>query len=85
MRSVLTKLIIIAFQSNSTNIHVFYSTPGCYTKAVNAAQKRWPSKRDDFFPYADKVNSYWTGYFTSRPAFKYMIRVANSKLQVETF
>lgn len=27
-----------------------------------------------FIRYADRVNAYWTGYFTSRPAFKGYVR-----------
>ncbi len=41
-----------------------------------------PTKTDDFFPYASDPHAFWTGYFTSRPALKGMIRKANSLLQV---
>ena len=44
--------------------------------------KTWPEKLDDFFPYASDPHAYWTGYFTSRPAFKGMIRYGNNILQV---
>ncbi|CAG2100057.1 unnamed protein product [Medioppia subpectinata] len=40
------------------------------------------SKSDDFFPYASDNNTYWTGYFTSRPALKRYERVGNNFLQV---
>lgn len=42
----------------------------------------WPSKTDDFFPYANSKHSYWTGFFTSRPTLKYMERYTNALLQV---
>ena len=51
-----------------------YSTPGIYTKAVNDEGASYPTKVDDFFPYADHQNAYWTGYFTSRVAVKGYVR-----------
>lgn len=39
-------------------------------------------KTDDFFPYADGPTTYWTGYFTSRPASKRFERTGNNLLQV---
>ncbi|KAI3725915.1 hypothetical protein L1987_65711 [Smallanthus sonchifolius] len=55
-------------------VNALYSTPSIYTDAKHAADETWPLKTDDFFPYADKVNTYWTGYFTSRPTFKDYVR-----------
>ncbi|KAL7604195.1 hypothetical protein Lser_V15G20819 [Lactuca serriola] len=55
-------------------VNALYSTPSIYTDAKHAADETWPLKTDDFFPYADKENTYWTGYFTSRPAFKGYVR-----------
>jgi len=37
-------------------------------------------KYDDFFPYADFPHAFWTGYFTSRPAFKGYVRQMSSLL-----
>jgi len=39
-------------------------------------------KTDDFFPYADGPHQFWTGYFTSRPAFKRYERLSSNFLQV---
>lgn len=55
-------------------VNALYSTPSIYTDAKYAASQSWPLKTDDFFPYADHPNAYWTGYFTSRPAFKGYVR-----------
>jgi hypothetical protein len=49
---------------------------------LNKAEKEWTSKTDDFFPYAMVPASYWTGYYTSRPALKRYERYANNILQV---
>lgn len=37
-------------------------------------------KRDDFFPYSDCPNCFWTGYFTSRPSLKRFERFSSSFL-----
>ncbi|PAV90795.1 hypothetical protein WR25_06244 [Diploscapter pachys] len=72
--------------ARKVNVTVFYSTPACYYKAIQdaALQQKitWPTKDDDFFPYASNVHAYWAGYFASRPAFKGMIRVASGLLQL---
>jgi lysosomal alpha-mannosidase len=42
-------------------VNIIYSSPSCYLKSLNEADKTWPVKLDDFFPYADAWNAYWTG------------------------
>lgn len=68
-------------KSNASNINLFYSTPSCYLHALNQANATWPTKDDDFFPYGSGEHTYWTGYFTSRPALKRMEREASSFLR----
>lgn len=78
----LDKLIASVNSLTATEgVHMMYSTPGCYLKSLHELNRRWPTKLDDFFPYADAFNTYWTGYFTSRPSLKYQIRMANNVLQ----
>eukprot|EP00731_Ephydatia_muelleri_P005571 Em0002g1747a len=72
---------LIKYVNQDGRVHAFYSTPSRYIDAVHAANKTWTLKTDDFFPYADYPNSYWTGYFTSRPALKGYTRVCNGILQ----
>jgi Alpha mannosidase middle domain len=49
----------------------------------------WTTKADDFFPYSDCPHCFWTGYFTSRQAFKRLERVSSAFLlaarQIESF
>ncbi|MCP9262966.1 MA2B1 [Dirofilaria immitis] len=66
----------------SAKINIFYSTPSCYLTALKEAQPRLPAKMDDFFPYASANHSYWTGFFTSRPALKGFIRQSSALLQL---
>ena len=68
-------------------LNMFYSNPNKYTdckhKEISEAQKMngpFETKTDDFFPYSDRPNGFWTGYFTSRPALKRLERVGSSFL-----
>ncbi|GAU34202.1 hypothetical protein TSUD_209840 [Trifolium subterraneum] len=56
-------------------LNALYSTPSIYTNAKNAENQLWPLKTDDYFPYADGSNAYWTGFFSSRPALKRYVRI----------
>jgi hypothetical protein len=69
-------------RSANTSVNLFYSTPSCYLKSLHDAKITWPTKVDDFFPYASDPHAFWTGYFTSRPTVKRMERVGNHYLQV---
>ncbi|XP_072954939.1 alpha-mannosidase [Typha angustifolia] len=66
---------LIHYVNKDDRVHALYSTPSIYTDAKNAANESWPLKYDDYFPYADSSNAYWTGYYTSRPTFKRYIRM----------
>ena len=87
------------FESKYDRINIFYSNPNYYTQqkylethrrvSENSSSELWSTKKDDFFPYADFDNGYWTGYFVSRTGFKRLERVASSFLmaarQVESY
>lgn len=46
----------------------------------------FPVVSGDFFPYSDKNNDYWTGFFSNRPWLKKFVRVTESLLHAaETF
>jgi lysosomal alpha-mannosidase len=45
------------------------------------SNQKWPVKTDDFFPYAHRPHSFWTGYFTSRTALKDYVRRTNNFFQ----
>ena len=69
-------------QANGSKVNLLYSTPSCYTYQQNNINQVWNGKDDDFFPYASNAHTYWTGYFTSRPALKGYVRQLNNFLQV---
>ncbi|KAK6127824.1 hypothetical protein DH2020_038426 [Rehmannia glutinosa] len=66
---------VAAALSQDGRVNAFYSTPSIYTDAKYALNESWPLKLDDYFPYADRINAYWTGYFTSRPTIKGYVRM----------
>ncbi|KAK9286007.1 hypothetical protein L1049_025210 [Liquidambar formosana] len=65
----------IHYVNTDGRVNALYSTPSIYTDAKNAANESWPLKTDDYFPYADRANAYWTGFFTSRPGLKGYVRM----------
>ncbi|KAF6160103.1 hypothetical protein GIB67_018883 [Kingdonia uniflora] len=66
---------LIHYVNMDGRVNALYSTPSIYTDSKYATKESWPIKTDDFFPYADRENAYWTGYFTSRPALKRYVRM----------
>ncbi|XP_078576535.1 lysosomal alpha-mannosidase-like [Branchiostoma floridae x Branchiostoma japonicum] len=75
---------LIKYTNPGNKVNLLYSTPSCYVYHKNqAADVKWNNNNtDDFFPYADKPHSFWSGYFTSRPAIKGYVRECNNFLQV---
>ena len=57
-------------RADSFGLTISYSTPGEYFRAVQQEGATFPVFTGDFFPYADNGDSYWTGYYTTRPFMK---------------
>lgn len=74
--------LISHINSHFDDIELLYSTPSDYTHEINKQNLAFPSNSDDFFPYADEPGAYWTGYFTSRPAFKGLVKSAGRNMQI---
>lgn len=60
------------------NVHMRFGSVGEYFQILHSqiGQSKSPevSLSGDFFTYSDKENDYWSGYFTTRPFDKRMIR-----------
>lgn len=69
-------------RQSDLKINAFYSTPACYLKALHDSNIEWPTKTDDYFPYASDPHSYWAGYYTSRATLKGFERMGNHFLQI---
>ncbi|KAH9365769.1 hypothetical protein HPB48_016845 [Haemaphysalis longicornis] len=74
---------------NGSRFHAFYSTPECYLRSVH---DQWLNRKKalaedalsftgDFFPYSDRNFEWWTGFYSSKPQFKYLVRQASNVLQ----
>ena len=61
---------LIHYANADGRVRAFYSTPDAYVRAKAGEDIAWPVKTDDFFPYSDCEDCFWTGYFTSRPNLK---------------
>ena len=62
-------------------VNIHYATLNEYMTAVRSLNMSWPMYTNDFFPYAtDYHDSYWSGYFTSRPSQKRDTRRAQENL-----
>lgn len=78
------QLIKLINEKYGNQLIAYYSTPNCYIKSLNKFEYKWPFRdQADFFPYVtiDYGFSFWVGYYTSRPLFKYIVGHANSILQ----
>lgn len=63
------------------NMEIMYSSAADYLEAINSKELNYTINQADFFPYADKPRTYWTGYYTSRSALKHLVRKAGKDLQ----
>lgn len=68
--------------SNSANSDNDQTYPSKAQELPSMKNMNFETKTDDFFPYSDCENCFWTGYFTSRPALKKLERVGSAFLQV---
>ena len=77
--------LISAVNEAGTRVHLLYSTPRDYMDAKLAQDTAWPIKAattasglsTDQFPYATNPHWVWSGYFSSRPALKHLVRIAS--------
>lgn len=78
--------LIEYINSHETDVTIRFATLSDYFDAVFAEAKAKaitfpPLFMGDFFPYADNGNSFWTGYYTTRPALKQLARRTEAVLR----
>jgi len=76
------KLIKYINANPSYDMKLFYSTPTTYIDYIHSENITFTVKTDDLFPYGSGPHSYWTGYFTSRPALKGYVRTRSHLLHL---
>lgn len=88
--SQMDTLISAINSGNGSRFNAFYSTPECYLRSVH---EQWLNRKKalaedalsftgDFFPYSDHNFEWWTGFYSSKPQFKHLVRQASNILQV---
>lgn len=75
------KLINIVNANPQWGVSIVYSTVSKYLKDIQSLNISYHQKNDDFLPYADFPNGYWSGFYSNRPAVKYFIRNSGRFLQ----
>lgn len=80
------KIIHYLAQNQATyNMTIRWSTLGEYFRSLkDVPASSWPTKPNqaDYFPYADISTGWWSGYFTSRPELKGLVREAEAALRL---
>ena len=68
---------------NGEEINMFYSTPNKYFEEVLKKNIDFKiEEQNEFFPFAERPFTYWSGYFTSRPYLKGLIRKFSNSYMV---
>ncbi|KCV68279.1 hypothetical protein H696_05200 [Fonticula alba] len=68
--------------SEQLGVRIRYSTLSDYFEALaRETAVTWPLFTGDFYPYADNELSWWTGYFTSYPQFKRLVRTTEGEMR----
>ncbi|KNC56371.1 alpha-mannosidase 2 [Thecamonas trahens ATCC 50062] len=78
--------LIEHINANEEGVNIRFATLSDYfdamiAEAASAQDVTLPLYEADFFPYADNEDSYWTGYYTTRPVLKQLARATEAHLR----
>lgn len=74
-------LMLKEWQKQFPDIEMFYSTPKRYVEEIKKTKENWSVRKDDTFPYSQSLNSFWSGFYSSRPILKEKARSLSHLLQ----
>ena len=69
-----TQALLRNFPTHYDDMTLVVSDPYKYLNAIHEQKLEWPVRYADMFPYADSLNRYWSGFYTSRANSKFQIR-----------
>eukprot|EP01119_Soliformovum_irregulare_P017333 TRINITY_DN5131_c0_g1_i1.p1 TRINITY_DN5131_c0_g1~~TRINITY_DN5131_c0_g1_i1.p1 ORF type:complete len:1043 (-),score=336.35 TRINITY_DN5131_c0_g1_i1:28-3156(-) len=77
------KLMDFINSDSSMKMHVKFATLSEYFAAVakSPPSQKFPSFQGDFFPYNDRDQDYWSGYFSTRPFVKGLTRQLDASIR----
>ena len=80
----LLKVIEVCNKVQEVNMSFIMSTPSRFTDALKKEEVTWPVFEHDLFPYQEiKEKSFWTGFYSSRPALKKQVKDASAFFNAE--
>lgn len=68
------KLIAYVNANNKVNMELIASTPQTYVNAIKAANISLPTQYNDLFPFSEKSEDFWSGFYSSRPTIKKQVK-----------
>ena len=80
-------IAVMNSRTPDTGITFRYSTPSVFAKALNSEMVAFPSRpaQWDMLPLiGDEMGAPWSGFFTSRPGFKALVRASSSMWRAAT-
>ena len=69
---------------NKNNVRVLMSTPSQYIAALKKENIVFSSFYNDMFPYSDEKDEFWSGFYSSRPSSKKMVKDGSAYLHAAT-
>lgn len=74
------KLIDYVNKHNTDNIVLLQSSPTIYLDTIRKKNITWATYYNDMFPYSEHQDEFWSGYYTTRPNTKKLVKDGSANL-----